>query len=114
MFPLDFLGVAFARMVLLVVAVALVRTPMIRIVARDPKGSQQSFQLQKHLLLAPATDIGQDLSRRVIKRMPQPSLLVLLADKAPHFINFRCRNAPKDNCRAWCRCGRGDPRPESD
>ncbi len=55
----------------------------------DPTRRQQSFQPQKYLTLAPAKDICQDLAGPVIDGMPEPPLVSLLPDKAPHFIHLR-------------------------
>ncbi len=38
------------------------------------------------MILSCPKDIGQDLSRMVINRMPQPPLLAFAAHKAPHLI----------------------------
>jgi hypothetical protein len=39
-------------------------------------------------LLATSKDIRQDCSGGVIDRMPQPPLVLLFPDKAPHFIHL--------------------------
>jgi hypothetical protein len=61
---------------------------MIRIKAVEPEGLQQRFQLQKDLIRATPKDIRQDGSGGVINRMPQPPLVFLSPDKAPHFIHL--------------------------
>src|SRR2546427_181143 len=54
----------------------------------EPEGLQQRLQLQKDLILATPEDIRQDCSGGVIDRMPQPPLVFLFPDKAPHFIHL--------------------------
>lgn len=88
MFTLDLLGVAFARLVLIRIEVARVGTPIVRIIFRDAKGFQESFQLQKCLILTTAKDIGQNLTTVVIDGMLKPSLIFLALNKRPHLISF--------------------------
>src|SRR6266571_2326121 len=88
MFALDLLGVPFARTVHVSVQMPGVRPPMIGVKAGEPEGLQQRFELQKDLILATPKDIGQDRTRVVIDRMPQPPLVFLLTDKTPHLIHL--------------------------
>jgi len=66
---------------------------MVGIKARETKGLQQRFQLQKDLILATPKDIGQDGTRVVIDGVPQPAWVAFLADKTPHFIHLRFPSA---------------------
>jgi len=58
--------------------------PMIGGVAGQSARLEQRFQLEKNVILAAAKDIGQYSSCLMIDRLPQPALIALLADKAPH------------------------------
>src|SRR5712692_4410776 len=62
--------------------------PMIRRKAGETEGFEQRFALQKDLIFATTKDIGQDRSSAVIDSMPQPPLVLLLADNAPHFVHL--------------------------
>jgi hypothetical protein len=88
MLAFDLLRMGFAHRVLRGIAIALVGTPAIGVKAGDAKRFEQGFQLQKHRILTPAKDIGQDFSRVVIDRMPEPALLRFLPNDTPHLINF--------------------------
>src|SRR5882724_892190 len=88
MLAFDLLRVALARAVHLRLQLPRVGAPMICIILCDPKRLQQPFQLQKHLILATPKDIGKDGPREVINRVPQPPLLLFLADKRPHLIHL--------------------------
>src|SRR6266581_4390064 len=88
MLAFDLLRVALARAMNLRLQMPRVGAPMIRIILGDPKGLQQPFQLQKHLILATLKDIGKDGPREVIDRVPKPPLLLFLADKRPHLIHL--------------------------
>ena len=46
------------------------------------------MKFQEDVILSCTKDIGQDLSRMVINRMPQPPLLAFAAHKAPHLIHL--------------------------
>jgi len=46
---------------------------MIGVVAGQPEGLEQRFELQKDLVCAATKDVGQDLSCVVIDGMPQPA-----------------------------------------
>src|SRR5215471_1426210 len=89
MLALDFLRVPFAWAVLVGVQMSGVGTPMIRVVAGQSEGLEQRFALQKDLVFAATKDIGQDLARVVIDRMPQPAGVAFVPDKRPHFIHLR-------------------------
>ena len=54
---------------------------MISVVAGEPEGLTQRFELQKDLILAATTDVGQDLAGVVIDGMPQPAWVAFVADK---------------------------------
>ena len=72
MFPLNLLGVAFAGHMGFGGQMSGVRPPVIGEEARDAKGLQQGFELQKHLVLATAKHIGQDLRGRIAPRGAAP------------------------------------------
>ena len=97
MFALDLLRVALAGAVDFRGEVPLVGTPRVCILARDAKGIEQRLQLQKHFVLTPPEDIGQDLPSAVIEGMPEPAWLFLLPHEAPHFVHFRCLHALQDD-----------------
>jgi hypothetical protein len=61
---------------------------MIGMRALEAKGFQQGLQLHKDPVLTSTTDMRQDLPTAVIDRMPQPPLVFLLPDKAPHLVDF--------------------------
>jgi hypothetical protein len=100
MLALDLLRLAFAQLVLCGFQMTRVSPPIIREESHDPKGLQQGFQLQKHLVLASAKDIRQDNPGAMIDRMPEPSRLLLLAHKAPHFVDFCFVNSTDDDVHA--------------
>src|SRR5215510_2237069 len=89
MLPLDLLRISLAWGVLFRIEVTRVGTPIIGIILCDPKGFEQGFQLQKYCILTPPKDIGQDLSRVVIDRMPEPAWVAFIPDKRPHLIHLR-------------------------
>src|SRR6266850_1581915 len=88
MLPLDFLRVTLAWVGLFRIAMTCVCAPVIGMIAHDPKRLQQCFQPQKHLVFTVAKDIRQDSSSAVIDGMPEPSLLLFLADKTPHVVHL--------------------------
>lgn len=88
MFAPNLLRVALTRTVDCRGEIPFVSAPIICIVACDAKGIEQRLELQKHFILTPTKDIGQDLSGAVIKGLPEPAWLFLLPHKTPHFINF--------------------------
>jgi hypothetical protein len=57
-FALDFLRVFLANPMLFGVNVPLVRSPPIRVIARDAKRLQQRLQLEKNGILSASKDIG--------------------------------------------------------
>src|SRR5215470_2671265 len=89
MLALDFLRVPLAWSVLFRLEVTRVGAPVIGIILCNPKGVEQGFQLQKHRILPPPKDIGQDFSRVVIDRMPEPAWVPFVPDKRPHLIHLR-------------------------
>ena len=88
MLALDFLCIPFAWTMRFGVQMTLIRPPMIRIKTGEPEGLKQRFQLQKHLVFAAAKDIRQDRSSAMINGMPEPSWLLFLAHKTPHFVHL--------------------------
>ena len=86
MLALDFLRVTLAWSVLFRIEVTRVGAPIIGIILCDPKGFEQGFQLQKHRILTPPKDRGQDFSRVVIDRMPEPAWVPFVPDKRPDTV----------------------------
>ena len=105
MLALDFLGVAFAGAMPCGFQMSGVCTPMIRIKAGEPKGLQQRFALQKDRVFAAPEDRRQDGSRAMINGMPQPTRVVFVADKRPHFIHLgwiqRAEQRGVDRLQRW-------------
>src|SRR6266702_7448932 len=93
MLALDFMCVAFAWAVLVRVEVTRVGAPMIGVVAGQPEGLEQRFELQKDLICAATKDVSQDLARAVIDGMPEPTWVAFVPDKRPHLIHLRLRFA---------------------
>ena len=55
--PFNLLGVLFARRVLICIEMTPICTILVHVIALDPKGLQQFFQLQKHLILTTSKDL---------------------------------------------------------
>src|SRR5262245_6448535 len=70
---LDFLRVSFAWAMHVGGQMPGVCAPMISVVADEPKGLEQGFELQKNFVFAAPKDICQDGTRVMIDRMPQPA-----------------------------------------
>ena len=66
--------------------------PIIRIKSRHAEGLQPFFELLKNDIFSVAKDVGEDGSGGMINGMPQPALLFLLANIAPHLIQFSVFN----------------------
>src|SRR6266446_10874885 len=64
---------------------------MISVVAGQPEGLEQCFELQKDLVFAAPKDVGQDLACVVIDGMPEPAWIPFVPDKRPHLIHLRLR-----------------------
>src|SRR5712691_13238993 len=93
MLPLDLLRIPLAWAVVSGVEMTRVGTPIIRIISCDPKGFQQSLPFQKHCILTPTKDVGQDLAGVVIDGMPEPAGVAFVPDKRPHLIHLRFARA---------------------
>ena len=91
MLALDFLGVAFAWTMHVGVQMPGVGAPIIGVIARQPEGLEQCFELQKDLIFAAPKDVGQNLAGVVIDGMPEPAGVAFVADKRPHLIHLRFR-----------------------
>ena len=91
MLPLDLLGVPFARSVDVRGQMPGVGPPIISVVASEPEGLQQRFELQKDLVFAATKDVGQDLAGVMIDGMLEPAWVAFVADKRPHLIHLRLR-----------------------
>src|SRR3954453_14154394 len=88
MFTLQFLGKAFADLMLGWVQMAAVGAPAIGEEAPDAEGLQQRFQLQERLVLSPPEDVGEDSPGSMVQGLPQPAWRGLLAPKRPHLVGF--------------------------
>ena len=66
--------------------------------ARDAKGLRQGCERQEHLGSATAKDIRQDLSGPVINGVSEPAWLLLLTDKALHFVDFSGLHSVNAHC----------------
>ena len=64
MFALDFLRVAFARAMHIGVEMPRVCAPMIGVVAGQPEGVEQCFELQKDVVFAATKDICLGLTQK--------------------------------------------------
>src|SRR5215831_5917308 len=91
MLALDFLGVTFAWAVRVGVQMPSVGSPMIGVVAGQPEGLEQRFELQKDVVFAATKDVGQDLASVGIDGMPEPAGVAFAPDKRPHFIHLCLR-----------------------
>src|SRR6266567_7445157 len=91
MLALNFLRVAFAWAMHVGIQMPGVGAPMISVVAGQPEGLEQCFELQKDLVFAAPKDVGQDLACVVIDGMPEPAWIAFVPDKRPHFIHLRLR-----------------------
>jgi hypothetical protein len=89
MLALDPLHVLLPDGMLLCIHMAFVGAPAVRVVPCDAKRLQESLQAQKDIILPPAEHIHQDLPGVVINRIPQLSLVRLLAHIGPHFVEIR-------------------------
>src|SRR6266702_2800236 len=90
---LDFLCVAFTWAMHLRVEMAGVGAPIVGVVAGEPVGLQQRFELQKEIILAASKDVGQNLEGGVMDGMREPAALAFVADKRPHLIHLRFTSA---------------------
>jgi len=88
MLTLDFLGVVFARLVMLGVDMPLVSTPAIGVIRRDTKGFQRRFELQKNFVLASAKDLCQHRSSVMINGVPQPARIPFVVYITPPFVEL--------------------------
>src|SRR6266851_6013888 len=93
MLALNFLRVAFAWAMHVGIQMPGVGAPMIRVVAGQPEGLEQRFELQKDLVCAAPEDICQDFSCVVIDGMPQPTWIAFVTNKRPHLIHLRFTSA---------------------
>src|SRR5712691_4737327 len=93
MLTLDFLGVSFAWAMHVGVQMPGVGAPIIGVVAGEPEGRQQRFELQKDLVCAATKDVGQDLPCAVIDGMPEPAWIAFVPNKRPHLIHLRFARA---------------------
>ena len=85
---LDFLRVFLPHVMCLCIEMPLVGALPVGVKLRNPKGRQQCFELQKHLVLPSAEDVRQHLPRVVINGMPQPAWVRFAAHVTPHFVQL--------------------------
>jgi hypothetical protein len=71
---------------------------MVGVLARDPKGLLQCFQLQKDLIVTTPTDIGYHLTTTVINRMPTPLRRLLALDEPPPGLDVCRVCTPHHHC----------------
>ena len=88
MFPFQLLGCPLADHMLVWLEVSLIGTPAVGVKTANTKRFEQRFQCQKRLVLTATKDRGYDPARLMIQRLPQPSRLLLAADKGPHFVQL--------------------------
>ena len=89
MFTLYFLRIPFPNFVSLFGKMTGIGPPIIGVVLRDAEGFQKRFQTNESPIFTRIQHVSQHLSRVVINRVPEPSLLRFVADIAPHFIGLR-------------------------
>src|SRR5882762_11048289 len=77
------LGIYLPYGVLRGIKMPLVRPPAVGERARDAQGLQQRLKLHEDVILPSAEDIGQDLARVVINRVPQPARMGFALHVAP-------------------------------
>jgi hypothetical protein len=97
MVALDVLRVVFARAVDLRREAPFVGTPSVCGIAREAEGLEHRLQLHTDLVCAPTTDLRPYFPAAVIEGVPEPARLLLLPDKAPHFVHFSCIHALQDD-----------------
>ncbi len=61
---------------------------LVRVIAGDTKGGEQSLEFQEHRILPGADDVGKHFPAAVIKRMPEPPCSRFGPDKTPHLIEL--------------------------
>jgi hypothetical protein len=86
------LGIPFSDGMLVGRQVPLVGSPVVSIKAGYAKGHQQFLQLQKYDVFSISEYIRDNMPRVVIDRVPEPALVLLAADKAPHSVNLNRLN----------------------
>ena len=92
MLPFDFLGISFSNNLLFRWQMAFISAPIIRIESRDPEWLQESPQFQKYGIFAITEHISEDFSSAMVDRVPEPALMLFVADITPHFIEFSIIN----------------------
>jgi len=92
MLPFDFLGISFSNNLLFRWQMAFIGAPIICIESRDPEWLQESPQFQKYGILAITEHISEDFSSAMVDRVPEPALMLFVADITPHFIEFSIIN----------------------
>ena len=85
---LNLLGVLLSNHLLPGRQMAFVGSPVIGIKPGYAKWLQQLLQLQKHNIFPVAEDISEDVSCRVVNRMPKPALISLVSYIAPHLVKL--------------------------
>jgi hypothetical protein len=54
----------------------------------DAQGNQEGFEFQESFVCTAAHDIGHNMARVVIERMPQPPCRLSVANKTLHLVEF--------------------------
>ena len=78
----------------------MIGTPAIGVIAANPEGLEQGFEFQQCSILPPTEDIREYPACLMIERSPQPSWVLLAANKRPHLIQFRRLHLTN----YYCRC----------
>jgi hypothetical protein len=99
MFPLKLLGSMLADHMLAWIQMPLIGTPAVGVKAVDAQRLEQGFQGQQCLILTTTEDIRQYPARLLIQHLPQPTRLLLAADKRPHFVQFGLLHLVNDHLR---------------
>jgi len=87
-FALNALGVSFAHRVRAVRQILAVALIPIGIIAFYAERFQQFPELSENLILSPAKCESYDFTGNMVNREPQPPLVALVANEAPHLVKL--------------------------
>ena len=87
-FALNRLCVFLADNMLLWLNISLIAAPIIGIKDSDIKWSQKSLEAAENLIFTPSKCVCKYLPCLMIKRQPQPPLILFRKDKTPHLVQF--------------------------
>ena len=88
MFAFDLLHRQLLHRVLLRRKMPSIDTRLVRVIVRDAQGGEQGLEFQEHRILPGTHDIREHSPCVMIKRMPEPSLGIFIADETPRFIQL--------------------------